>query len=111
MNSLLPSTLISINDQHQDGQVGQGGYGSNDQHQDQYGHHDHGNGSEGYGQPGDNGSLDGGQQHHQQQQQQQLQQAGDAGGDLMNQGPPPPPPPRGKKLALACHFCRRRKLK
>lgn len=34
----------------------------------------------------------------------------DDGGDP-GDGGPPPPPPKGKKLALACHFCRRRKLK
>lgn len=77
----------------------QGGFGG-DEHgftgDDQFGGGDHGNG--GYGPPGGDG--DGGN-------------GGPPGGDGGDQGDggPPPPPPRGKKLALACHFCRRRKLK
>ena len=68
----------------QGGYGGDGGYGGND------GYGDNGNG--GYGPPGGNG-------------------AGGSGGDGNDPGEGPPPPPKGKKLQLACHFCRRRKLK
>jgi len=54
-----------------------------------------GNGHDNYGPPGGEGSNGGG--------------AGGGGGG--GDGGPPPPPPKGKKLTLACHFCRRRKLK
>lgn len=81
-------------DQSAFGSDGQGGFGGDDQ----FG--GHGNGAYGHGPPGgeSGGGVDGGQ-------------PGGDGGPLGNEGPPPPPPPRGKKLALACHFCRRRKLK
>lgn len=52
-----------------------------------------GNGHDNYGPPGGDGSNGGG------------------GGGGPGDGGPPPPPPKGKKLTLACHFCRRRKLK
>jgi hypothetical protein len=61
-----------------------GGYGGGD------GYGDNGNG--GYGAPSGNGT-------------------GGNGGDGNDPGEGPPPPPKGKKLQLACHFCRRRKLK
>jgi hypothetical protein len=64
---------------------GHGGYGGDDH----YG--DHGNG--GYGPPGGGNG------------------AGGSGGEGNDPGEGPPPPPKGKKLQLACHFCRRRKLK
>lgn len=87
---------LNLNNLGGDGQDGggydQGGYGG-DGHggyggDDHYG--DHGNG--GYGPPGGNG-------------------AGGSGGEGNDPGEGPPPPPKGKKLQLACHFCRRRKLK
>lgn len=56
-----------------------------------------GNGHDNYGPPGGEGSNGGGQ--------------GGGGGGGGGDGGPPPPPPKGKKLTLACHFCRRRKLK
>lgn len=68
---------------HGYGGDGHGGYGYD------------GNGHDGYGPPGGDGSNGG----------------GSGGGGGPGDGGPPPPPPKGKKLTLACHFCRRRKLK
>lgn len=72
------------NGEYDQGYPGDGVYGGGD------GYGDNGNG--GYGPPGGNG-------------------AGGSGGDGNDPGEGPPPPPKGKKLQLACHFCRRRKLK
>jgi hypothetical protein len=72
------------NGEYDQGYPGDQIYGGGD------GYGDNGNG--GYGPPGGNG-------------------AGGSGGDGNDPGEGPPPPPKGKKLQLACHFCRRRKLK
>ena len=72
------------NGEYDQGYSGDQIYGGGD------GYGDSGNG--GYGPPGGNG-------------------AGGSGGDGNDPGEGPPPPPKGKKLQLACHFCRRRKLK